>query len=168
VSAAVAIPEIQQVFKELVPSAPFDYNFVDQQYAKKFAQEERIGKLASLFAVLAVFISCLGLFGLASFVAEQRTKEIGIRKVLGASVLNLWTMLSKDFVYLVIISICISIPIAWYFMNNWLMNYQYRTELNWWIFAASGFVALLVTLFTVSYQSIKAAKGNPVKSLRSE
>jgi len=168
VSAREALPKMEQVFKNIVPSASFDYKFVDEQYAKKFSQEERIGKLASLFALLAIFISSLGLFGLASFVAEQRTKEIGVRKILGASVFNLWKMLSKDFVYLVIISVIISIPIAFYFMSSWLKNYNYRTEITWWIFVFSGMGAVLITLFTVSYQSIKAAMGNPVKSLRSE
>ncbi len=167
-SAREALPKIEAVFKKVVPSASFDYKFVDQEYAKKFGQEERIGKLASLFAILAIFISCLGLFGLASFVAEQRTKEIGIRKVMGASVLNLWKMLSKDFVLLVIISISISIPVAYYFMHNWLQKYEYRTEIAWWVFASAGLSALLITLLTVSYQSIKAAIANPVNSLRSE
>jgi len=167
-SAHEALPKIEAVFKKIVPSASFDYKFVDQEYAKKFGQEERIGKLASLFAILAIFISCLGLFGLASFVAEQRTKEIGIRKVMGASVLNLWKMLSKDFVLLVTISVLISIPAACYFMNNWLEKYEYRTEMAWWIFAVAGLGALLITLSTVSYQSIKAALANPVNSLRSE
>jgi ABC-type antimicrobial peptide transport system permease subunit len=168
VSAVEALPKIEGVFKKIVPSASFDYKFVDQEYAKKFGQEERIGKLASLFAILAIFISCLGLFGLASFVAEQRTKEIGVRKVMGASVLNLWKMLSRDFVLLVIISLLISIPVAYYFMNNWLQKYEYRTEITWWVFAASGAGALMITMLTVSYQSIKAANANPIHSLRSE
>ena len=135
---------------------------------KKFAAEERIGKLAGLFAGLAIIISCLGLFGLASFVAEQRTKEIGVRKVLGASVFNVWRLLSKDFVLLVLISLFIAAPTACYFMHNWLQNYQYRTEISWWIFAAAGTGALMITLLTVSFQAIKAAVANPVKSLRTE
>ena len=166
VAMSQALPKIETVFKKLVPSAPFDYKFVDQDYALKFATEERISKLAGFFAVLAIFISCLGLFGLASFVAEQRTKEIGIRKVIGASVLNLWQMLSKDFVALVVISCFIAIPLAYYFMYNWLQNYQYRTELSWWIFVAAGAGAIVITLLTVSFQAIKAAIANPVKSLR--
>jgi ABC-type antimicrobial peptide transport system permease subunit len=141
---------------------------VDQDYALKFAAEERISKLAGFFAVLAIFISCLGLFGLASFVAERRTKEIGVRKVLGASVYNLWRLLSREFVILVTISLFIATPTAWYFMNTWLQDYQYRTELSWWIFAASGAVAIVITLLTVSFQAIKAAMANPVKSLRTE
>ena len=138
------------------------------EYAKKFSNEERIGNLARFFAILAIFISCLGLFGLSSFVAEQRTKEIGVRKVLGATVFNLWKMLSKDFVALVIVSCLIAIPIAWYFLNRWLQNYNYRTQISWWIFAAAGAGALVITLLTVSFQAIKAAIANPVEALRSE
>lgn len=156
------------MFKKYNPAAPFEYKFVDEEYARKFGNEERVGRLASFFAILAILISCLGIFGLASFVAEQRTKEIGVRKVMGASVVNLWGMLSKDFVVLVIISFFIAMPTAYYFMNNWLQKYEYRTGIAWWIFAASGIGALLITLLTVSYQSIKAALANPVNSLRSE
>ncbi|GAB4035754.1 ABC transporter permease [Spirosoma jeollabukense] len=168
ISASEAVSKIGVVFQKYNPTAPFDYKFADQEYAKKFAAEERIGTLASVFAILAIFISCLGLFGLASFVAEQRTKEIGVRKVLGASVLNVWSLLSKDFVVLVLISFVIAAPVAWYFLHNWLQKYEYRTDISWWIFAASGVGALLVTLLTVSFQSIKVALMNPVKSLRSE
>ncbi len=168
VSAAEALPKIESVIKKVVPSALFNYEFVDDEYAKKFSQEQRISQLATFFAILAIFISCLGLFGLASFVAEQRTKEIGIRKVLGATVANLWQLLSKDFVVLVIISCLIAAPIAYYFMNNWLQKYTYRTEISWWIFVVAGGGALLITLLTVSYQAIKAAVANPVKSLRTE
>ncbi len=163
-----AISKIEAVFKKYNPASPFEYKFVDEEYARKFGDEERIGKLASSFAVLAVFISCLGIFGLASFVAEQRTKEIGVRKVLGASIFNLWKMLASDFVLLVIFSLIIAIPVAYYFMNHWLLKYEYRTEIAWWIFAVSGLGALTITLLTVSYQSIKAALANPVNSLRSE
>ncbi|MGA0560357.1 ABC transporter permease [Larkinella sp. VNQ87] len=168
VDAGNALSQLETVFKKLIPAAPFEYKFADQEYDAKFRAEERIGKLATFFAVLAVFISCLGLFGLASFVAEQRTKEIGVRKVLGASVLNLWGLLSKDFVVLVLIAFGVATPIAHYFLSNWLQQYQYRTEISWWIFAAVGFAALLITLLTVSFQSIKAALMNPVCSLRSE
>ncbi|RIV21298.1 ABC transporter permease [Fibrisoma montanum] len=168
VSAAEALPKIEAVFKRLIPTVPFDYKFADQEYGAKFAAEERIGKLASVFAFLAILISCLGLFGLASFMAEQRTKEIGIRKVLGASVLNLWGLLSKDFVVLVLIAFLLATPLAYYAMSDWLQKYEYRTELSWWIFAASGAGALLITLLTVSFQSIRAALMNPVKSLRTE
>ena len=168
VSTGEALAKVENVFKKYNPAAPFEYHFVDDQYAKKFSDEERIGKLSGFFAILAVFISCLGIFGLASFIAEQRTKEIGVRKVLGASVFNLWKMLSKEFVLLIIFSIGISIPIAYYVMSNWLQNYEYHTDLSWWIFGVCGLGALLITLCTVSYQSMKAALANPVKSLRSE
>lgn len=163
-----AIQKIATVFKRYDPDTPFDYHFADEDYAQKFANEERIGRLAGCFASLAILISCLGLFGMASFMAEQRIKEIGIRKVLGATVFNLWRLLSKEFVGLVIISLVIATPLAYYFMHNWLHNYEYRTNLSWWIFAAAGMGALFITLLTVSYHSIKAALTNPIKSLRSE
>jgi ABC-type antimicrobial peptide transport system permease subunit len=168
ISTQSALLKIESVFKHLLPSAPFEYKFVDDEYAKKFATEVRIGRLATVFAVLAIFISCLGLFGLASFVAEQRTREIGIRKVLGASVINLWQLLSKDFIVLVAISGLIASPTAYYFLHNWLQKYEYRTSLAWWIFVLAIVVALLITLFTVSIQAIKAAVANPVKNLRTE
>jgi len=163
-----ALPKIEAVFKKLIPAVPFDYQFVDEDYAQKFAAEERIGKLAGFFTILAVFISCLGLFGLSSFIAEQRTKEIGIRKVLGASAFSLWRLLSNEFSALVIISLFIAVPFAYYFMHNWLQDYQYRAPLSWWIFASAGVGALIITLLTVSFQAIKAAIANPVKSLRTE
>ncbi|WP_428654554.1 ABC transporter permease [Runella sp.] len=168
ISSREALARLEVVFKKHNPSAPFDYKFADEEYAKKFSDEERIGKLATFFAVLAIFISCLGLFGLASFVAEQRTKEIGIRKVLGASVSNLWGLLSKDFVLLVIISCLISSPIAYYFMDNWVQKYEYHTDISWWVFVLSAVGALAITLLTVSFQAIKAALMNPVRSLKTE
>jgi ABC-type antimicrobial peptide transport system permease subunit len=168
ISASDALPKIEAVFKKIIPSVPFDYKFADEEYASKFAAEERIGKLASVFAVLAIVISCLGLFGFASFVAEQRTKEIGIRKVVGAFVFNLWAMLSKDFILLVLISCLIATPIANYYLTQWLTKYEYRTEISWWIFIVTSGVALMITLLTVSYQAVKAALMNPVNSLRSE
>lgn len=130
--------------------------------------EERIGRLSAIFAVLAIFISCLGLFGLASFIAEKRTKEIGIRKVLGASVSNLWRMLSKDFVILVVISCAIAIPVAYFLMLKWLQHYDYHTHIAWWILAGAALCAIVITLLTVSYQAVRAALMNPVESLRSE
>ena len=163
-----ATSRIEPVFKKFNPGGPFEYKFTDEQYAEKFANEERIGNLATFFAILAIFISCLGLFGLASFVAEQRTKEIGVRKVLGATVFNLWKMLSTDFFALVIISCCIAIPVAWYFLHQWLQTYEYRTPVSWWIFVASASGALLITILTVSFQAIKAALANPIRSLRTE
>jgi ABC-type antimicrobial peptide transport system permease subunit len=162
------LAKVEAVFRKYNPAAPFEYKFTDEEYARKFEDEKRIGNLSTFFAILAVFISCLGLFGLASFVAEQRTKEIGVRKVLGASVFNLWQMLSKDFVNLVIISCAIAIPIAWYFLHQWLQKYTYRTDISWWIFLVAGMGAMVITLITISYQAIKAALMNPVNSLRSE
>jgi len=166
--AQASLSAISTVLKEHLPEAPFNYTFVNDEYGQKFRREERIGQLASLFAGLAIFISCLGLFGLASFMAEQRTKEIGVRKVLGASVFTVWRLLSKDFVWLVLIAFGVATPIAYYVLSNWLQTYEYRTELRWWVFALSGTGALVVTLLTVSFQSVKAALMDPVKSLRSE
>jgi ABC-type antimicrobial peptide transport system permease subunit len=163
-----ALEHLKAVFKTYNASAPFDYKFADQEYALKFADEVRIGKLAAFFTILAIFISCLGLFGIASFVAEQRVKEIGVRKVLGASVFGLWQLLSKDFVLLVLISLVIASPIAYYLMNNWLKKYQYHSNMEWWVFAATGLGVVAITLATVSFQSIKAALANPVKSLKTE
>jgi ABC-type antimicrobial peptide transport system permease subunit len=167
-SSHEAIEKIKTVFTKYDPASPFGYEFVDVDYARKFSDEERVGKLASAFALLAIFISCLGIFGLASFVAEQRTKEIGVRKVLGASVVNLWGMLSKDFIVLVSISLLLSMPMAWYFMNEWLQKYEYRSTISWWIFVIAALGSLIITLLTVSFQAIKAALMNPVNSLRSE
>ena len=166
--ASKSVATVEAIFRKNFPNLPFEYQFVDKVYAAKFASEERIGSLASVFAILAILISCLGLFGLASFVAEQRTKEIGIRKVLGASVGSLWSLLSKDFVLLVLIALFIATPLAYYGMNEWLQKYSYRAELSWWIFVLAGMGALVITLLTVSFQAIKAALMNPVKSLRSE
>jgi ABC-type antimicrobial peptide transport system permease subunit len=168
ISVDEALAKVASVFKKYIPYSPFIYKFADTEFSKKFNNEERIGKLASFFAVLAIFISCLGLFGMASFMAEQRKKEIGVRKVLGASVINLWGLLSKEFVGLIIVSLIIAIPVAYYFSYNWLLNYQYRTTLSWWVFVLTAIGALLITLLTVSFQSIRAAIANPVKSLRTE
>jgi len=165
---STALSKIENIVRKYDPATVFEIKFVDEDFAKKFGDEERIGKLATMFAVLAVLISCLGLFGLASFVAEQRTKEIGIRKVIGASVFNLWSLLSKDFLLLVIISCVIAVPLAWYGMYKWLEKYDYKTGISWWIFAAAIIGSLLITILTVSFQAIKAALSNPVKSLRTE
>lgn len=167
-STTESLASIEKVFKQVIPSAPFDYRFADQEYAKKFSDEVRIGKLAGFFTVLAIIISCLGLFGLASFVAEQRTKEIGIRKIVGASIFNVWTLLSKDFVILVGISCIIAIPVAYYYLDGWLVRYDYRVTISWWVFVAAIAGAIAITLLTVSFQAIKAAVANPVKSLRTE
>lgn len=168
VSIREALPKIEAVFKELTPAVPFDYQFVDEEYALKFAAEERVRKLVGFFAVFAIIISCLGLFGLAAFMAEQRNKEIGIRKVLGASVFTIWQLLSREFVGLVVLSLLIAAPVAYHFMHRWLESYTYRTELSWWIFAAAGVGAIFIALFTVSFQTLNAARINPAKSLKSE
>jgi putative ABC transport system permease protein len=163
-----AMAKIEAVFKQYDPGSPFEYKFTDDEYANKFANEERVGKLAGFFTLLAIFISCMGLFGMASFMAEQRIKEIGVRKVLGASVFNLWRLMSTDFVILVSISLLIAIPMAYYLMQGWLQDYKYRAELSWWIFGLTAVGAIVITVLTVSYQSIKAALANPVKSLKTE
>jgi putative ABC transport system permease protein len=163
-----AMEKIERICKAYAPKVPFVFNFADERYAQKFGAEERVGKLAGFFAILAIFISCLGLFAMAAYMAEQRNKEIGVRKVLGASVFGLWRLMSKEFVRLVFISVGIAIPLAYYFMHGWLQNYNYRTGLSWWIFALAALGAVLITFLTVSYQSIKAALMNPVKSLRSD
>jgi putative ABC transport system permease protein len=168
VSAKEALEKIAPVFNQHNPGSPFTYKFTEDEFATKFADEERIGNLATVFAVLAIIISCLGLFGLASFVAEQKTKEIGIRKVLGASIPNIWRLLSTEFVVLVLISSLIATPLSWYYLHQWLIKYEYHTEISWWIFVLGAIGALIITLLTVSYQAIKAALANPVKSLRTE
>jgi putative ABC transport system permease protein len=167
-SVAASIKSIEGVLKKYSPDVPFSYKFVDEEFGAKFIAEERIAKLSLYFAVLAIFISCLGLFGMASFVAEQRTKELGIRKVLGASVSNLWRLLSTEFIVLVLLSCIIATPIAWYYLNGWLSNYDYRVDISWIVFVMAAVIALLITLLTVSFQAIKAAMMNPVKSLRTE
>lgn len=163
-----ALDKIETVIKKYDSTAPFEYKFQDDEYAGLFNDEERTGKLASVFAALAVFISCLGIFGLASFTASQRTKEIGIRKVLGASIFNIWKMLSHEFVLLVLLSILVAAPVAYYFSNQWLQQYEYRIEISLWVFAVSAIGTLTITVLTVSYQSFKAAILNPVHSLKSE
>jgi ABC-type antimicrobial peptide transport system permease subunit len=168
ISSSEAIKKITPIFDKYNPSFPFTYQFADLEYAKKFNYEELIGNLSAIVSMLAIFISCLGLFGLASFMAEQRLKEIGIRKVLGASIFNLWQLLSKDFVTLVVISFVIAAPFTYYFMSGWLKTYTYQVTISWWIFALTGLGALLITLFTVSYQALKAATINPVEVLKNE
>lgn len=163
-----AIPKIEEAFQQVLPGNPFNYEFVDDQFSRKFRDEEKIGSLATFFSVLAILISCLGLFGLSAFVVEQRTKEIGIRKVMGASVPALWRLLSKDFTLLVLIACLIAIPVSTSLLNSWLENYQYRIELEWWMFVVATLGGLLIALSTVSYHSLKASLSNPVKSLRSE
>ncbi|HZY80101.1 MAG TPA: ABC transporter permease [Cyclobacteriaceae bacterium] len=163
-----SLVDIERVFKNVNKDVPFEYYFGDEEVAGKFADEARFGNLVGIFAILAVVISCLGLFGLAAFIASKRTKEIGIRKVLGASVFSVWRMLSKDFVILTVISIAIAAPIAYMLTNNWLQQYTYKTDLSWQVFVFTGLGLIAVTLMTVSFQSIRAALENPVKSLKSE
>lgn len=167
-ATAAALAAIEPVFKKLNPGGGFDYTFVDTEYARKFADEQRIGSLARVFAGLAIFISCLGLFGLASFVAEQRTREIGVRKVLGASLFRLWKLQSADFIFLVLISCLIATPVAWYGLYHWLLQYEYRAPISVWAFVLAGVGALGITLVTVSVQAVRAARMNPTKSLRTE
>ncbi|MEM6515661.1 MAG: ABC transporter permease [Bacteroidota bacterium] len=159
---------IEAVFKRNFPGTPFDYQFIDEEYGKKFRTEERVASLARVFTILAIFISCLGLFGLASYVAEQRTKEIGVRKVLGASMSQLWLLLSKDFISLVIVALIVASPIAYYVMSQWLQKFNYRTSVGWDVFVIACLGALAITIITVSFQAIKAASANPTKSLRTE
>lgn len=166
VALTPALSKLEAVFKKYNPESPFKYEFADELNAGKFVHENLIGRLATIFAVLTVFISCLGLLGLSSFVAERRTKEIAVRKILGASVFTVWRLLSKEFILLVIISLFIAIPVAWYLTSHWLQGYHYRVELSWWIFGLAGAGALMITLLTVSFQSIKVATSNPVKNLR--
>jgi putative ABC transport system permease protein len=167
-STSDAIKRAEVVFKKYNPEYPFNYSFADEVYAKKFNNEKRTGKLAQLFALLTIIISCLGLFGLASYMAENRVKEIGIRKVLGASVAGITSLLSVDFLKLVLISFVIAAPIAWWAMHEWLSSYPYRIQIQWWVFVLAGAGALCIAFATVSFQAIKAAIVNPVLSLRSE
>ncbi len=159
---------LERDFKKLVPGSAFDFKFLDDVVAKLYASEQRTARLVLFFSITAILIACLGLFGLAAFTAEQRTKEIGVRKVLGASVVSITALLSKDFLKLVLVALLIAAPLAWYFLDGWLQSYAYHIAMPWWIFAAAGLAAMLVAFLTVSYQSVKAAVVNPVKSLRSE
>jgi ABC-type antimicrobial peptide transport system permease subunit len=168
VAAEDALSKIEAVLKKVNPGYPFEYKFLDEDFNNKFRSELLVGRLSRLFAILTIIISCIGLFGLAAYTAERRTKEIGIRKVLGATVSNIIGLLSWDFVKLVLISIAISVPLAWYFMNKWLQDYSYRVDMKWWMFAVAALLALAVALFTVSFQAVRAAIANPSKSLRTE
>ncbi|MFB6455346.1 ABC transporter permease [Chitinophaga sp. Hz27] len=168
VGVSTALKKMESVFSAAAPNDPFDYQFVDQDYNAKFGAENRFGKLVGIFSCLAVFISCIGLFGMASYIAEQRTKEIGVRKVLGATVFNLWRLLSGDFVRLVLLAIPVAFVIGWYAMHHWLQQYSYRISLDWWMFGASAMTTLVLTLLAVSYQALNAASQHPVKSLKSE
>ena len=164
----VFVQKAQQIWSELFPAIPFEYTFLDQEVAKLYQAEQTFSRIIGTFTLVAIFISCLGLFGLSVFAAEQRMKEIGIRKVLGASVGSLTGLLAKDFVILVVLSICIASPIAWYLMNLWLKDFAYRIQIEWWVFVLAGLIAVAVAFLTVSVQSVRSALANPVKSLRSE
>ena len=152
----------------MAPSYPFSYKFLDESFNNMYRAEQRAGQVALSFSVLAILIACLGLFGLASFMAEQRTKEIGVRKVLGASMNNIVTMLSRDFLRLVLVSAVFAIPLSWFIMHRWLENFAYRVNISWWVFALAAILAVLIALVTISFQTVKAALTNPVDSLRSE
>jgi putative ABC transport system permease protein len=162
------LAQIQNVFKNDLPNTAFDYQFLDTHIQNLYASEQHTANTAIVFSLLAIFIACLGLFGLAAFTAEQRTKEIGIRKVLGASVSGITQLLTKDFLKLIVLAIVIASPIAWWLMNHWLLGFVYRIEIGWWVFIIAGIVAVLIALLTISFQAIKAATANPVKSLRTE
>ncbi|HSN09221.1 MAG TPA: FtsX-like permease family protein, partial [Hanamia sp.] len=166
--AQQAIAAVEKEYKKYADKTPFSYNFLDKSFESHYLAQQRTGTLFTIFAAIAIFISCLGLFGLATYTAQVKTKEIGIRKVLGASVSSIVTMLSKDFTQLVLIASVIAFPIAWWAMNKWLQSFAYRINISWWFFAVSGIAVLLITLVTVSFQAIKAAIANPVKSLRTE
>jgi ABC-type antimicrobial peptide transport system permease subunit len=162
------VAEVKNVFGDVYKNYPFSYGFVDEAISRHYLAEQQMNKLFALFALLSVLISCLGLFGLAAYTAERRTKEIGIRKILGASVQEVFRLLAKEFLLLVIISCIIAFPVAWWFMDNWLKDYVYRTTIQWWMFLSSGLAAVLIALIAVSFQSIKAAIANPVESLKTE
>src|SRR5687767_4854072 len=163
-----AVARVENIIKRNNPAFPVEYEFVDENFNNIFKNEMLIGKLSRVFAILAIIISCLGLFGLAAYTAERRTKEIGIRKVLGASVQGITGLLSKDFLQLVGISALIAFPLAWWTMHDWLQNYAYRVTISWWVFIVAGVIVVLIAMITISFHSIKAAIANPVKSLRME
>jgi putative ABC transport system permease protein len=162
------IAQVEEVWKKLAPQRPFLYSFLDQDFNTQYQSDFRFRKIFTTFSVLAIMIACLGLLGLATYTAEQRTKEIGIRKVLGADIGSIVGLLSKDFIKLVLVAIVIATPLAWYAMNKWLEGFAYQVPVHWWIFGIAGLLSIVVALFTISFQSIKAAMMNPVKSLRSE
>lgn len=166
--APQAIKAVKKIWESYNPKFPFDYTFLDGSYDKLYKSDQRTGLLFNIFACIAILISCLGLFGLATYTAQVKVKEIGIRKVLGASVGSITTMLSKDFLILVIASIVIASPLAWLGMSKWLESFAYRASIQWWTFAIAGIAAIFIALITISFQSVKAALANPVKSLRSE
>jgi len=162
------IGAIQDKWQKMAPGQPFSYSFMDADFNNIYTAERQTGKLFIIFAVFAIFIGCLGLFGLVTYAAEQRTKEIGVRKVLGASVRNIVSMLSKDLAKLVAIAFVVAVPLGWYVMHQWLQDFAYRIDIHWWVFAVAGILAMLIALVTISIQAVKAAISNPVNSLRTE
>jgi putative ABC transport system permease protein len=162
------LQSVKTVWEQTIPNFVYEYRFLDDKIAGFYKQESQLAQLYEIFAAIAIFLSCLGLYGLALFMAAQRTKEVGIRKVLGASAGNIVYLFSKEFIMLIAIAFAIATPIAWYFMHNWLQNYVYRINISWWLFAAGGFVAIVIALATISFQAIKAAFANPVNSLSSQ
>jgi putative ABC transport system permease protein len=159
---------LETKWNQLNLESPFDYTFINEDFEKLYKSEQQTKTIIGLFSGLAIFIACLGLFGLAAFTAEQRVKEIGVRKVLGASMLSILSLLSKDFIRLILVAIALAVPVAWYAASQWLDSFAYKTEISWWIFGVAGASSILIALLTVSFQSIKAAIANPVDSLRSE
>jgi putative ABC transport system permease protein len=168
VAMAPALAKVEGIFKRYNPAYPFDYTFVDQEFATNFDDNRRTSEIVGIFASLAIFISCLGLFGLSAFVAESRVKEIGVRKVLGASVPGIARLLSVEFIRLVFVALIIGVPVSWYAMNRWLADYAYRITITWGVFALAGVLAVAIALLTVSFQAVRAATANPVRSLRNE
>ena len=166
--AKEALAYIESTWKKMFPDHPFEYQFLDDHFAEVYRADSQVSKIVGVLAALAIIISCLGLFGLASYSAEKRVKEVGIRKVLGASVQDIVSLLSIHFIKLVLIANVIAWPIAWFTLNKWLQDYAYRIDISWWVFVVAGLTALLIALLTVSFQAIKAAIANPVKSLRTE
>ena len=167
-SEKAVIEKTKALWAKEIPGAPFDYDFLDDSFGNLYQEEQRAATLLGVFTALALFIGCLGLFALAAYTAEQRTKEIGIRKVLGASVFGITSLLAKDFLKLVLLAILIASPVAWYFMNQWLAEFAYRIDMEWWMFVVAGVAAVGIAFLTIGFQSVKAALANPVKSLKSE
>jgi ABC-type antimicrobial peptide transport system permease subunit len=165
---AATLQSVKQIFEKTFPDFVYEYKFLDDKIAGFYKQENQLSALYKIFAAIAIFLSCLGLYGLASFMAVQRIKEVGIRKVLGATAGSIVYLFSKEFIMLITIAFAIAAPIAWYYMHQWLQAYVYRIDISWWLFAIGGLAAIIIALITVSFQAVKAAKANPVKSLRSE
>jgi putative ABC transport system permease protein len=167
-NVASTIKSIEALWKKMAPGEAFTYSFLNEDFNNMYRSEQRVGRIFIAFAILALFIACLGLLGLATYAAEQRTKEIGIRKVLGATVSNIAGMLSKDFLKLVIVAAFITFPVAWWAMSKWLQDFAYRTSISWWIFLLAAVVAVVIALVTVCFQAVKTAISNPIKNLRTE